>query len=175
MLQVILGVIRYTCISDFQKPCASKTTGLRVKDTSRSLCYQFYVVIVFHLVKQRAKPLGFLFNLVQDLTPKGSKLDRGMRNLMPHPLKVPTWALVLDVKVLNWVFNAHLIFAVDSFWETRPGPIARSKSLFEPLITWSCFENNLGLNIDLLFKFWDRLPVHYFCFIHYGNLCRAYS
>ncbi len=37
MLQVILGVIR--CISDFQKPCASKTAGLRVKDTSRSLCY----------------------------------------------------------------------------------------------------------------------------------------
>ena len=37
MLQVILGVIR--CSSDFQKPCASKTAGLRVKDTSRSLCY----------------------------------------------------------------------------------------------------------------------------------------
>ncbi len=37
MLQVILGVIR--CISHFQKPCASKTAGLRVKDTSRSLCY----------------------------------------------------------------------------------------------------------------------------------------
>ena len=37
MLQVILGAIR--CISDFQKPCVSKTAGLRVKDTSRSLCY----------------------------------------------------------------------------------------------------------------------------------------
>ncbi len=37
MLQVILGVMR--CISDFQKPCASKTSGFRVKDTSRSLCY----------------------------------------------------------------------------------------------------------------------------------------
>ncbi len=37
MLQVILGVIR--CISDFQKHCVSKTSGLRVKDTSRSLCY----------------------------------------------------------------------------------------------------------------------------------------
>ncbi len=37
MLQVILEVIR--CISDFQKPWASKTAGLRVKDTSRSLCY----------------------------------------------------------------------------------------------------------------------------------------
>ena len=37
MLQVILGVIR--CISDFQKPCVSKTVGFRVKDTSRSLCY----------------------------------------------------------------------------------------------------------------------------------------
>ncbi len=34
MLQVILGVI-----SDFQKPCVSKTASLRVKDTSRSLCY----------------------------------------------------------------------------------------------------------------------------------------
>ncbi len=37
MLQVILGVIR--CFSRFQKPCASETAGLRVKDTSRSLCY----------------------------------------------------------------------------------------------------------------------------------------
>ena len=36
MLQVMPGVIR--CISDFKKPCASKTAGLRVKDTSRSLC-----------------------------------------------------------------------------------------------------------------------------------------
>ena len=34
--------------------------GFRVKDTSRSLCYPVYVVIVFHLVKQSAKPLGFL-------------------------------------------------------------------------------------------------------------------
>ncbi len=31
-----------------------------MKDTSRSLCYPAYVVIVFHLVKQSAKPLGFL-------------------------------------------------------------------------------------------------------------------
>ncbi len=31
------GVIR--CISDFQQPCISKTEGLRVKDTSKSLCY----------------------------------------------------------------------------------------------------------------------------------------
>ncbi len=52
------GVIR--CISDFQKPCVSKTAGFRVKDTSRSLCYPVYVVIVFHLVKQSAKLLGFL-------------------------------------------------------------------------------------------------------------------
>ncbi len=37
MFQVILGVIQF--ITDFQKPCASKTAGLRVKDTSRSLCY----------------------------------------------------------------------------------------------------------------------------------------
>ncbi len=37
MLQVIRGVI--WCISDFQKHCASKTAGLRVKHTSRSLCY----------------------------------------------------------------------------------------------------------------------------------------
>ena len=36
MLQVILGVIQ--CISDFQKHCVSKKAGLRVKDTSRSLC-----------------------------------------------------------------------------------------------------------------------------------------
>ncbi len=36
--------------------------SFRVKDTSsRSLCYPVYVVIVFHLVKQSAKPLGFLF------------------------------------------------------------------------------------------------------------------
>ncbi len=52
------------CISDFQKPCVSKTAGFRVKDTSRSLCYPVYVVIVFHLVKQSAKPLGFLFTFV---------------------------------------------------------------------------------------------------------------
>ncbi len=32
-----------------------------MKDISRSLCYPVYVVIVFHLVKQSAKPLGFLF------------------------------------------------------------------------------------------------------------------
>ncbi len=32
-----------------------------MKETSRSLCYPVYVVIDFHLVKQRARPLGFLF------------------------------------------------------------------------------------------------------------------
>ncbi len=37
MLREIMGVIR--CISDFRKPCDSKTAGRRVKDTSRSLCY----------------------------------------------------------------------------------------------------------------------------------------
>ncbi len=37
MLRVILGVIG--CIFDFQKPCALKRAGLRVKDTSRTLCY----------------------------------------------------------------------------------------------------------------------------------------
>ncbi len=37
MLQIIMGVIRR--ISDFHKPCASKTAGRRVKDTSTSLCY----------------------------------------------------------------------------------------------------------------------------------------
>ncbi len=52
------GVIR--CTLDFQKLCVSKTAGFRVKDTSRSLCYPVYVVIVFHLVKQSAKPHGFL-------------------------------------------------------------------------------------------------------------------
>ncbi len=31
-----------------------------MNDTSRSLCYPVYVVIVFHLAKQSAKPLGFL-------------------------------------------------------------------------------------------------------------------
>ncbi len=36
-LPVMLGVIRCT---DFQKPCASKTAGLIITDTSRSLCYQ---------------------------------------------------------------------------------------------------------------------------------------
>ncbi len=50
----------------FRKPCASKTAGLRVKDTPRSHAIQFYVVIVFHLVKQSAK--GFLFVLVGNLT-----------------------------------------------------------------------------------------------------------
>ncbi len=58
-----MGVIR--CISDIQKPCVSKTVGFRVKDTSRSLCYPVYVVIVFHLVKQSAKPLGFLSDFRQ--------------------------------------------------------------------------------------------------------------
>ena len=68
MLQLILSLIR--CIFDFQKKktkkktCASKTAGLRVKDTSRSLCYPVYVVIVFHLVKQSTKSLGFLFPFV---------------------------------------------------------------------------------------------------------------
>ncbi len=59
MLQVILGFIR--CISDFQKPCASKTAGLRVKDTSRSLCY---LVLCGHCLPscqaERQAP-GFLF------------------------------------------------------------------------------------------------------------------
>ncbi len=58
VLKVILGVIR--CISIFQKPCISKTAGLRVKDTSRSLFNPVYVVIAFYRVKQSAKPLGFL-------------------------------------------------------------------------------------------------------------------
>ncbi len=50
--------IQDTC----EKPCVSKTAGFRVKDTSRSQCYPVYVVIVFNLVKQSAKPVGFLFN-----------------------------------------------------------------------------------------------------------------
>ncbi len=44
----------------------------RVKDTSRSLCYPVYVVTVFHLVKQSAKPLGFLFVFV-NMGPYGTK------------------------------------------------------------------------------------------------------
>ncbi len=50
----------WTSCSDFQKPCVSKTAVFRVNDTSRSLCDPVYVVIVFHLVKQSTKPLGFL-------------------------------------------------------------------------------------------------------------------
>ncbi len=60
MLHVILGVIR--CISDFQQPCVSKTVGFRAKHNLNLYVIQFYVVIVCHLVKQRAKPLGFLFS-----------------------------------------------------------------------------------------------------------------
>ncbi len=63
MLQVILRVIQ--CISDFQKPCVSKTAGFRVRDLD--LCViQFYVVIVFPLVKQSAKPLHFLFQFCEN-------------------------------------------------------------------------------------------------------------
>ncbi len=68
MLQIILGVIR--CIFDFQKPCALKTTGIRVKDTSRSLSYLFLCIIVFHLVKQSAKPLGFLLEIEKTMVVK---------------------------------------------------------------------------------------------------------
>ena len=60
MLQVILGVILF--ISDFQKPCASKTAVVRVKDTSRSLCYPVLCGHCFHLVMQSTKPQGFLLN-----------------------------------------------------------------------------------------------------------------
>ena len=59
VLKVILGLFGVFLI--FRKPCVSKTADFRVKDTSRSLCYPGYVAIVFHLVKQSAKPLGFLF------------------------------------------------------------------------------------------------------------------
>ncbi len=55
MLQVILGDIVF--ISDFQKPCASKTAGLRVKDNLDLYAIQF--------IKQSTKPLGFLFSLRQ--------------------------------------------------------------------------------------------------------------
>ncbi len=41
---------------------------------------QFYVVIVFHLVKQSAKPLGFLFIFV-NMGPYGSK---NFKTLLPH-------------------------------------------------------------------------------------------
>ncbi len=37
-----------------------------MKDTSVSLWYPVYVVIVFHLVKQNAKPLGFLCVMEQN-------------------------------------------------------------------------------------------------------------
>ncbi len=60
MLQVILGVIR--CISHFQQPYVSETAGLRAKHLNLYVI-QFYVVIVCHLVKQSAKPLGFLYRL----------------------------------------------------------------------------------------------------------------
>ncbi len=55
---LIPGVIR--CISDFRQPCDSKTAGPRVKDYLDLYVIHFYVVIVFHLVKQSTKPLGFL-------------------------------------------------------------------------------------------------------------------
>ncbi len=35
-----------------------------MKGTSRSLCYPVYVVVVFHFVKQSAKPLGFLLKFL---------------------------------------------------------------------------------------------------------------
>ncbi len=44
-----------------------------MNDTSRSLCYPVYVVIVFHLVKQSAKPLGFFFLLNMPRSPKAKK------------------------------------------------------------------------------------------------------
>ena len=44
-----------------------------MKDTSRSLCYPVFVVIVFHLVKQSAKPLVFFFKFVANMGPYGSK------------------------------------------------------------------------------------------------------
>ncbi len=68
MLQVILGVIRD--ISDFQKPFqkSRKRQVLEWKIHLDLCVIQFYVVIVFHLVKQGAKPLGFLFIILTFLS-----------------------------------------------------------------------------------------------------------
>ncbi len=59
VIKVILGSFGVFLI--FKNLVSRKRQGFRVKDISRSLCYPVYVVIVFHLVNQSAKPLGFLF------------------------------------------------------------------------------------------------------------------
>ncbi len=43
--------------------------GFRVKDTSRSLCYPVYVVIVFHLVKQTPSPWASCYTLLGPTLP----------------------------------------------------------------------------------------------------------
>ncbi len=64
MLHVILGVIRF--ISDFQKPCASKTAGLRVKDTSRSLCYPVLWGHCFPSCQVEHQALGLLVDVLTE-------------------------------------------------------------------------------------------------------------
>ncbi len=61
------GVSR--CISDVQQPRNSKRAGLRAKYNLNLYVFQFYVVIVRHLVKQRVKTSGlFVFRFPEHET-----------------------------------------------------------------------------------------------------------
>ncbi len=60
MLQVILGSFGVLLI--FKNLVSWKRQVLEWKIHLDFYVIQFYVVIVFHHVKQSAKPLGFLFN-----------------------------------------------------------------------------------------------------------------
>ncbi len=67
----------------------------------------FYVVIVFHLVKQSAKPLGFLFSIFVKIGPHGS--DNFFQQITPENFKAaselypsgPHKSTVLDFKILR--------------------------------------------------------------------------
>ncbi len=107
------------CISDFQKPCVSKTAVFRMNDTSRSLCYPVYVVIVFHLVKQSAKPLGFLFGVTGNF--KTSAPNCPQMTLNTKTSKVPhihTCIITIPDSQFSLCFDASGFGATGHF-ETR--------------------------------------------------------
>ena len=117
MLQVILGVIR--CISDFQKPCVSKTAGLGVKDTSRSPCYPDLCGHCLPSCQAERQAPGVLVSFSLTWDPIWAKTSKRYSSLKsPLSLFNLFWFFfsVVLTKVLFWIFEILIFWFLTNFY-----------------------------------------------------------
>ncbi len=118
-----------------------------MKYTSRSLCYPVYVVIVFHLVKQSAKPLGFMFSFSLTWEPMEAQSSKrypslksllnSFKLLLNFFLSGPHKSTVLDFRNFEFLINQEFC-SFSLAWD--PMGAKTSKTLLLPQITFESFQ-----------------------------------